>query len=543
VVAWAGISVGTAVHASAAELFRADFQANGLQSITYDGTQLLKRAQPRVRRIVWDSGEDFHVPGDYSPATTFDPQQRRLEQTWSMGRLACVYQPGEDKLDLRVTFTNTSNRRIRTVEMNALDLVFPETPTGNGWYQDLHAFADAVDDVAAVIARYGKGTMVVAQQNVDTEAEVMIEKDFERAQPGYNLIVSTISRDASDLRHVDGCRLDPGQSVTFDISIRLGPAKSGLFELAGDLFKKYGQQHPRVLHWADRRPVAMLMLASVAPEHHSPTNPRGWLNDPHLDVITPEGREGFRRRVLAWARRSVSQCLQRGAQGVIAWDIEGEQFRPIVYVGDPRKIPELDPEFDEVADEFFKMFADAGLKTGVCLRPSRVVRLSAGSPWIHKHMGFDPAEELCAKIAYAKKRWGCTLFYVDTNVTWAYPDLKHDGDNVEPVSWPMRAQLMRRVAQRHPDVLIIPEFQYTGYYSHISGYKELRQGYASTPERVLLAYPEAFSVINLGDGPVGERRADLVSAVRRGDILMFRGWFNAPENASVQSIYQEAREH
>ena len=541
-VACAGLLVGSGSCAGASESFRADFQSDGLQSITFDGTQVLKRGEPRVRRVVWDSGEAFIVPGDYSPTTTFNPKERRLEQTWSMGRLACVYRPGGNKLDLKLTFTNTSNRRIRSVELRALDFVFPQTPTGNGWYQDLHTFADTVDDVAAVFAHYGKGTLAVAQTNFDTEAEVMIEKDFERAQPGYNLLISTISRDASDLRHVDGCRLDPGRSVTFDISVRFGPEKSGLSELAGDLFKKYGQEHPRVLHWADRRPISMLMLASVAKEHHSATNPRGWLNDPHLDVLSPDGKEIFKERVLAWARRSVSQCLKRGAQGVIAWDIEGEEFCPIVYVGDPRRVPVLAPEFDEVADEFFKIFTDAGLKTGVCLRPSRVERPSAGAPWSHVHMGFDPAAELSAKIAYAKKRWGCTLFYVDTNVTWAYPDPKHDGDDVVPTSWPMRAPLMRRVAERHPDVLIAPEFQYPGYYSHISGYKELRQGYAATPARVLLAYPEAFSVINLADGPIGERRADLVAAVRRGDILMFRGWFNAPENASEQSIYEEARD-
>jgi hypothetical protein len=542
VVACAGIVVGTASRASAAELLRAAFDAQGLQSITYDGTQLLKRGAPRVGRVVWDSGEVSIVPGDYSPATKFDPQSRRLEQTWSMGRLACVYVAGENRLSIKLTFTNTSDRRIRTLHLSALDFLFPQTPTGNGWFQDLHALSDAVDDVAVVIARYGRGALAVAEENFDREAELMIEKDFEHAQPGYNLLVSTISRDASDLKHVDGCRLDPGKSVTFDLSVRFGPAKSGLSELAGDLFKKYGQQHPRVLNWADRRPIAMLMLASVAKEQHSTTNPRGWLHDINLNVITPEGREVFKQKLLGWARRSVSQCLQRGAQGVVAWDVEGEEFRPIVYVGDPRKIPQLDPEFDEISDEFFKTFTDAGLKTGVCLRPSRVVRPSAGSPWTHTHMGFDPAEEISAKIAYAKKRWGCTLFYVDTNVTWAYADRKHDGNDVEPVSWPMRAPLMQRVAQQHRDVLILPEFQYTGYYSHISGYKELRQGYAATPERVLLAYPEAFSVINVGDGPIHDRRADLVSAVRRGDILMFRGWFNAPENASVQSIYQEARE-
>ena len=542
VVAAVAICLCSAARESIAESFRAEFQASGLQSITIDGTQLLKRGAPRLRRVVWDSGEVAIIPGDYSPATIFDRDALRLNQTWSIGRLTCGYRSGKNKLDLKLTFTNTSDRPIRALEMSALDLVFPETPTGNGWFQDLHAVSDSVDEVPAVVAHYGRGALAVVGENFDTDVQLMLEKDFEHVKPGYNLLVATISRDASDLRHVDGCRLDPGRSVTFEISLRFGPGKSGLSELASDVFTKYGQQHPRVLRWADRRPIAMLMLASVAQEHHSATNPRGWLNDPRLDVIAPEGRDAFRRKILGWASRSVSQCRLRNAQGVVFWDPEGEEFRPIVYVGDPRKVVDLAPEFDAVADEVFKMFADAGLKTGVCIRPSRVVRPTADSPWRHVHMGFDPAEEMSAKIEYAKKRWGCSLFYVDTNVTWAYARKGHDSGSDEPESWVMRAHFMRRLAQRHPDVLILPEFQYTGYYSHVSGYKELRQGYASTPERVLLAYPAAFSVINVSEGPIADRRSELVSSVRRGDILMFRGWFNAPENAAVQSIYQEARQ-
>jgi hypothetical protein len=156
-------------------------------------------------------------------------------------------------------------------------------------------------------------------------------------------------------------------------------------------------------------------------------------------------------------------------------------------------------------------------------------------------MDFDPVEEMADKIAYAKKRWGCTLFYIDTNVTWAYTSEKEERSGSEPTSWVMRAEMMRRLAEKHPDVLLIPEFQYTGYYSHVSGYRELRGGQASTPERVRAAYPDAFSVINLADGKIRERRAELVEAVKRGDILMFRGWYNAPENASVKAIYHDAR--
>ncbi len=540
-VACVAVFTCSAPRAKAADALHTDFQPHGLQSIDFAGTPLLKRGEPKLRRIVWDSGESSIVAGDFVPTSTFDAETRHLRQIWTGGTLDCTYRPSTDRLDVSLTFTNTSDRRIRALEMGAMDFVFPETPTGNGWFQDLHYVSDGIDDVAAVLAHYGPGTLAVAAKNSDREVELSIEKDFEHARPGYNLLVSTISRDTTDRTHVDGCRLDPGQSMTFEISLRFGAAEADLRQLAGDLYAGYAKEHPRVLRWRDRRPIAMLMLASVAPQHHSATNPRGWLNNPRLDVVTAAGRENFQQKMRQWADRSVEQCRQRNAQGAVIWDVEGEQFRPIVYVGDPRKVGELAPEFDAVADEVFKRFADAGLRTGVCIRPSRVVRPTPGAPWQHVHMAFDPVDEMAAKIGYAKKRWGCTLFYIDTNVTFAYAAKTHNATD-EPQSWVQRAHLMRDLARRHPDVLILPEFQYVGYYSHVSGYKELRQGYAATPERVRLAYPDAFSVINVSEGAIRDRRPELVAAVRRGDILMFRGWFDAPENAAVESIYREAYE-
>jgi len=529
---------------AAAQPLELDFQSHGLESLTFDGVSLLKSGQPRLRRIVWgDTGAALIIAGSDLPATTYNEKARRLEQTWNMGRLTCVYRPRAERLQLEIAFTNTSDRPIRYLELAALHFTFPSTPTGPGWYLDMHCTSDSVDDAAAVIASYGNGTVVAINDAFDHEVRLAFQKDFERPANGYNLIVATINKTAKDFVHADPPDLKPGQTITFQLSLRFGPAKSGLLELAGDDFVRYGERFPRALEWADRRPISMLMLASGSAQHHSATNPRGWLNDPTIDVTTPGGRDRFKSRLLDWADFSVLQCRQRGAQGVIVWDVEGQEFQPIVYVGDPRMVRQLAPELDAVADEFFKKFTVAGLRTGVCIRPSRIMRrddAKNGSSWWHHHMAFDPVKEMAEKIAYAKKRWGCSLFYVDTNMTYAYRDRDQELARSEPESWTMRADAMRRLAKLHPDVLIIPEMQYTGYYSHVSGYKELRGGFASTPRRVLLAYPQAFSVINIADGDIAGRRDELVTAVKRGDILMFRGWFNSPESPEIPTIYREA---
>jgi len=520
------------------------FGPKGLQSLVQNQVELLRSGEPRVERIVWADGNTMPVPGSYQPQSTYDEKARRLSQKYDWCTVVCDYRQEAGRLHLTITLTNTTDRAMREVHLRVLRLVFPQTPKGSGWYQDLHATAAGVDDVAAAIADYGAGTVVAASETFDPETEISFGKVFGKEVNVYDLKVRPIARAAKDFVHVDQPALAPGKSVVQELSLRFGPAGAGLKDLAGDLFTDYGKKHPPVLKWKDRRPIAMIMVASSGEMHRSATNPRGYLSDPKVDVTTEPGRARFRERLLAQADQCVKVMKGMDSQGGIVWDIEGEQYGEITYVGDPRMLRELAPEMDAIADEYFQRFRDAGLKTGVCIRPSRIVRNedpNARCPWKHRHMAFDPVDEMADKIALAKKRWGCTLFYMDTNATFAYTGEKDKDGKDKVTSWTMRAQALRRLAEKHPDVLIVPEFQYTGYFSHVSGYRELRGGIASTSSRVLAAYPDAFIVINTGDGKLDERRADLVEAVKRGDVLMFRGWFNSGENAKVQAIYQEAK--
>jgi hypothetical protein len=515
--------------------------------LTYGGIELLSDGRPRLGSVQSGSGMPETPAGSFEPESKFDEQLVRLEQIWSMGRLVCQYHSQDGSLGLSLTFTNTSDVPLSHIQLSALKFSFPESPGGTGWYQKLHTTSEGVDDVPAVVAAFGEGTLAAVAENTEPEVSVSLHSTYDKEQRIYSLNVGTVTRSARDFINADSFTLEPGKSVTFDVSVRLGPADNRLGELAKDVFAKYRERFPRVLKWDDRRPIGMLTLANSDPKTHSPTNPRGWFGDPKLDAMSLRGKANFRQRVLAWVAASIKECRARGAQGLIVWDVEGEEFQPLVYVGDPRRVPELAPEFDAIADEFFRAFTAAGFKTGVCIRPSRIYRpenANANSPWRHGHMAFDPVEEMADKIDYAKARWGCTLFYIDSNTTWACSGEEDEKGEKKVTSWTMRADAMRRLAEKHADVLLIPEFQYPGYYSHVAGYKELRNhafgGHASTPERVLTAYPDAFSVINLADGKLKERRADLIAAVKRGDILMFRGWYNAPENASVPFLYREA---
>jgi hypothetical protein len=252
-------------------------------------------------------------------------------------------------------------------------------------------------------------------------------------------------------------------------------------------------------------------------------NPRGWLLDPGIDALTGAGVRNLRRRILDWADNSIAIMRRMDAQGMVTWDIEGEQYpQPTTYIGDPRLFSKLAPEMSDIADAYFEKFRKAGFRVGVCIRPQQLV--IEGNE-VHQAAAADPAELMIAKINYAKQRWGATLFYVDSNG--------------EP-SNPMPPEIFARVVAVEPDVLLIPEHETLGYYGSTAPYNELRGGWSSSPSLVREVYPEAFSVINIADGNMDADQAQLTQAVAHGDILLFRGWYPDPNNVKARAIYQAA---
>src|SRR5580658_1603793 len=81
---------------------------------------------------------------------------------------------------------------------------------------------------------------------------------------------------------------------------------------------------PMGARWPNRQPIGVLFLASNY--HSSPTNPRGWFNDDKLDVTGVGGQERFKKALFDYEATSITNLQRLGAQGVIVWDVEGEQF-------------------------------------------------------------------------------------------------------------------------------------------------------------------------------------------------------------------------
>ncbi|HUU21261.1 MAG TPA: HEAT repeat domain-containing protein, partial [Phycisphaerae bacterium] len=294
--------------------------------------------------------------------------------------------------------------------------------------------------------------------------------------------------------------------------LRLAPAESDPLVVARDICEAYAKAFPMTLKWPDRRPIVWMFPAGGEKN----PDPIEWVgNAPKMRQPGPVDEE-FRRLTMAKTGAIIAAAKAVDAQGVIIWEIEGTAIPAITYVGDPRLTCWLNPKMDAVADEMFRKMGDAGLRYGVCLRPSRVVYNKARNALQHTYENAeDPFAELDAKLEYARKRWGCTLFYVDTcGVN------RPRGGGRRPVWGLISPEDWRRLSEKHADVLVIPEFGSPATYPYIAPYSELRMGSLGSPDLVHACWPEAFGVLSRQDDDAVERHEVFVRATLNGDVIL-----------------------
>jgi hypothetical protein len=316
----------------------------------------------------------------------------------------------------------------------------------------------------------------------------------------------------------------PKGSDQFVVSLRFGRANTTEDKLVGDVSKRFAETFPSQLNWPDRRAVGAMFLATAG--QNWPTNPRGWFNDSHVNVLTPSGRQEFRNRLLTWVETSIEIMRDMNAQGVITWDPEGQEFAPgTSFVGDPRLVDTLAPEMAEVADEYFSRFRAAGLRVGITIRPQSL-KIAADKKSGSQMPVDDPTQLMIDKVSYAKKRWGITMIYIDSNINSTDPN-------------PLDASIIQKLTAAFPDCLFIPEHSSLQYYAYSAPYQEVVKGLISTPDLVRATYPHAFSLIYTGDGLLDLYRTGLSAAVKHGDVLMYRTWYSDPQNEKVKALYKQ----
>jgi hypothetical protein len=551
------------------------FGDTGLSGLRYGGHEFLKSGAPEAMTAFLETaGKDkdgyrswsFEKSEGAPSEARFDKAKRLLVQTYAWGTLSVAYAPAADRLTMDVTLAVKDGRPLADFGVNLLRLAFPAKPSG---VKDNGSMATGLDQLALVKAECEKGLVLGCYETIDPPVRLGFPRleGPQKSEAALRLQGGVPAEEyGAYLWHPHGLpRAEPGKPLTLRVSLRFGPPGTDAETLAADVWKAFAGCWKWSNDWPDRRPIGMLMRSSNYQGHKSDKNPRGWFWDAKLDAITPANKAAFKEAALKDAERCVQALKAVDAQGFVFWDTEGsENPHPITYIGDPRLSKTLAPEFDEIADAYFKVLKDAGLRTGVCIRPTQVYFEESKKKWDHgtgsdggpgrgdhypqtrpKDLPwwryYPVVERMADKIDYCKKRWGCTLYYIDTNGVF-----RQIGED-QKFEWALlSAKMLRRLKERHPDVLLIPELvqgdgtYHTAYWAYAAPYFELDLGGVASPKHVRKLWPKAFSIINVTDGPFDQRRAELLEGVRQGDILMVHGWWQPKVNAQVRELYAEA---
>jgi hypothetical protein len=509
----------------------------GLDSLSFNGQPLLvspESGELQPQKSVFRAVLDVLLPRSLSPSATPNKNTDTIDLSYPWGRISCAYRKQDDRLTMRLEVSNTSSKPLNEFSVRLMELNFPRVPDGgtleagmfgfgfkgpewplDRWPPSIPSVADPLFSVPIVRADFGTGVLNFCSD--DLECSVGIPH-------------TTNPPDGTRYPLVITCRdIKPGTKV-FNVSLRFGPAGAAVQDLSGDVLERYASKYPFQVDWKDRGPIGMIFLAG--PQINVPSNPRRWImNFGQIDVTNDKGKAAFRAALLKLADNSVQVLKDTGAQGMITWDPEGEEFTGECYYGDPLLVSTLAPEMEfkndgakSAIDEYFERFRSAGLKVGVCIRPQQIAIVD-GRP-VHQAVEDEHAAQILReRIAYAKQRWGCTLFYVDSTAT-VYGSINPD--------------VFKALADTYPDVLLIPEnesMRYFAYSAPLNSY--MHHKITSTPVGARLVYPNAFSVL-MGPGNRPEDHDALVSAVRRGDILLFNGWYMSEGATTIKKIYEEA---
>lgn len=494
----------------------------GLKSLKCNGVEYLENGEFRVDRVTLKKAAGGSYTGQTSGPAEMDAQNNRLTRTFPWGKVQVTYAATRNQVKLSVQTTNTSPDTIEGLAFQPLTLKFPEKI--QEYDGNIPLLAHNIGDLAMVRASYASGSVVVASE--DIARPIMVGFPWANDRP-HNTVFPLSVHTGRVPTYPDSYPfidrpIPPNGTDLYEVSIRFGRQDATQAKMAPDLYKRFQETFPQEMKWPDHRPIGAIFLATAG--QNNPGNPRGWFGDSHLNIDTPSGKADVRQRLLVLADSAIAIMKNMNAQGAITWDIEGQKYANAVsYVGDPRMVNQLAPEITEAVDEYFQRFRNAGLRVGVTVRPQQFAISPDGRTAVQSVVP-DPGQLLIDKIAYAKKRWGITIAYIDSNV------------NAKDAN-PMDPAVIQKVAAAFPDVLLVPEHSDLRYYAYSAPYKELRRGEVTTSADVRAVYPNAFSFIYTADGPLDLYHKSLVKAVQQGDSMMYRTWYADPQNEKVKSLF------
>lgn len=463
----------------------------------------------------------------------FDFQHNSAVVELDLGRLEAAYQLNGNRLVATVSLSNTSDADMEfCVRALSLKTIFDNDNCEGQYFGKSWGFNSAGCKVGVFVQDGFSGEYSgAADQNGFGPIRIRNRGPRTAKHP---VVDNTYLSDPGTL-------LAPGQTARFKVCLTFASEDAANAELFARDYAESDQKHPFALQWPDRRPLGAAFIAQSNTGWTQ--NPRGYIfgRRDKEDFQTKEGLAAFEKSLLDYADRCIVELKDKNAQGIIIWDLEGqEKHHAISYVGDPRRLPQIAPEMDRCADAFMKKFRDAGFKTGVTIRPTEYYEPTPGKrDWTQREVR-DPVALMSEKIDYAKKRWGTTIFYLDSNVfnqDWG----KHPEGAGVP--WTMPVGMIQKLQEAHPDCLIIPEWSNHDYYRWSAPYSSPNIGQLTTNVKdpfARISWPRAFGVVMVTESIMEMNLGTFVDGVGGGDVLLFCCWGHSPVGDMVKMVYHEA---
>ncbi len=529
----------------------------GVQTIAYNGVVLDDvGAYPADAFHIWhmkstDVNGNLLTTGGYgwgesNYGESWNAQTNTETYTFSWGSIATQFVQSGSNLNITVTETNNAGSGVifDGAEVYPFALHFPQDPVGFYGYNQ-NVITTTGPGVSAADFGAGVVTSVIPNESVSLyggwkNAGTATYAPIMTATPPDGLAAFYPRNDDP---------VQPGSSFTYTVSLRFTP--EGSAANASDAYSSFAATYPNRMTWTDKRIIGTAYLAS-SPSNSNitlpggfPTNPRRYFNDSSVDITTSNGLQAFQNRMLAQARNNVSTAQALNGQGVITWDVEGEQYpQSTSYVCSPEQIATVAPEMESIVtdaksayfgqkldDAYFKTMSSAGLKIGLCVRP-QVFTFGANGTASQMYLASNATiiANLEKKASYANTRWGATIFYVDSTVDT-------NGGTLDPA-------IFQQLISDYPSFLFIPEESTPRYYAYSAPfYSFLDLTSLGTPASIYSYYPKAFGVNLVNDvsaGTLATYTPQLTQTVKNGDILMGHADYWQANDPTLVSIYQAA---
>ena len=551
-----GLLLGT-LHAQAQGL-QVTYGAKGVQTIAFNGVVLENTATFSADTFhIWhmkatDLAGNVVSSGQYgwgenNNGTSWNGANNTETYSFTWGYITVQFQQNGNKLDMTVTQVNYPGSGILFdgAEILPFALHFPQDPNGFSGYNQ---YAITTTGPGVSPADFGTGVVTAVVPN---ESVPLYTGWVSTGAATYSPIMTGTAPDGlpTYLPHNDA-PVQPGSTLSYTVSLRFTP--EGTAANAADAYASFAATYPSQMTWTDKRIIGTAYLASspagggaVTQPGGFPTNPRRYFNDASVDITNPAGLQTFQNRMLAQAASNVANAQNMNAQGVITWDIEGEQYpQTTSYVCSPDQIAAVAPEMETAVlnpassyfgqrldDAYFRTISSAGLRIGLCLRP-QVFSLGANGTASQSYLPSNAAiiASLETKARYANSRWGATLFYVDSTV-----DV--NGGTLDPA-------IFQQLITDLPNLLFIPEESTPRYYAYTAPfYTFLFHTDLGTPATVYNYYPKAFGANLVNDvsaSTLAQYTPQLTQSVANGDILMGHADYWQANDPTLVAIYAAA---